>query len=156
MAQATKSQDQAVQPSAQAVPPAPPPQPIRVLRYSVRADRIVADIALSPACPRYTSPVLAKAITQDFPNLPQHACVNDCGKTFAAVINNTPIPHLLEHMVVDLQVRRSNTKQTFIGTSEWVCEGNARARVEVSFADDLVALAAFRDAIDMLNAALQT
>lgn len=131
-------------------------QPISVLRYSVRADRIVADIALSEECPHNTYYALSKKITQDFPNLPRHACVNERGKTFAAVMYDTPLPHLLEHMVVDLQVRRSDTTQTFTGTSEWVCEQNGRARVEVSFADDLVALAAFRDAIDVLNAALTT
>lgn len=130
-------------------------QLLKVLRYTVRNDRIVADVELAKTCPHNTSPALIARLRADYLHLPHHACVNDKGTTFGAVINDTPLPHLLEHMVVDLQVRASDGSQTFVGTSEWVCEKTGRARIEISFADDLVALAAFRDAVEALNVALE-
>lgn len=178
-------------PHTGALPTEVPPtetQPIRITRLHVRNDRVVADIALAPSAPRYTSPELVAHVLSAYPNLPKHSCVNERGTTFALVMNNTPVPHLLEHMVVDLQVRaaqqeraaqqgraaqmqqdRPETRQVraaqqkptpstslgiVTGTSEWVSEQNGRARIAVSFADDLVALAAFKEAVGFLNDAL--
>ena len=42
----------------------------------------------------------------------------------------------------------------FVGTSEWTDEAQGRARVEVNFTDDLVALRAFREATQFLNDAV--
>ena len=42
----------------------------------------------------------------------------------------------------------------FVGTTEWTDEAAGRARIEVSFLDDLVALRAFRDAIAFLGDAM--
>ena len=41
-----------------------------------------------------------------------------------------------------------------MGTTEWTDEHAGRARIQISFADDLVALRAIRDAVDFLNEAL--
>lgn len=127
---------------------------IRITRLHVYAARVVADVSLVNSVPHQTSCSLMARVLPEFPNLPKHACVNEHGRTFAAVMNATPVPHLLEHMVVDLQVRRSSTLETFVGTSEWVSEQDGQARIAVSFADDLVALAAFKEAVSFLNEAL--
>lgn len=139
--------------------------------------------------PRVTSASLMRRVLPAFPMLPQHACVNERGATFAAVMDCTPLPHLLEHLVVDLQVRSqiaqharvgttsrsvaptaSRTdayagsaaqaeptprERPIVGTSEWVDERAGLARIDVSFADDQVALRAFRDAVAFLNETLR-
>ncbi len=105
----------------------------------------------------------------------------------------TPLPHVLEHLVIDLQTHacvqrgkhgapEGESPETlgggeertpglacgmsadtpgkrllpgafaFVGTSEWLDEARGLACVEVNFADDLVALRAFRDAARFLNA----
>ena len=177
---------------------------VRIDRLVVKRDRVVCDLSLSSECPRTTTPAIAARAVAVLPTLPEHACVNERGDTFGDVIASTPVPHLVEHMVVDLQVRaeegdlpsagnarlggagslpgdcESNfsvideqakrtsgaqrseqlcgspkgtpprpsrrTPRTYVGTSEWIDEPSGRARVEVSFADDMVALRAFRDA----------
>lgn len=139
--------------------------------------------------PRVTSASLMRRVLPAFPMLPQHACVNERGTTFAAVMDCTPLPHLLEHLVVDLQVRSqivqharvgaalrsvaptaSRTdayagsaaqaepaprERPIVGTSEWADERAGLARIDVSFADDQVALRAFRDAVAFLNETLR-
>lgn len=129
--------------------------PLSIERLIVREDRIVCEVTVAPTAPRTTSPQLIARVRAEHPHLPLHACVNEEGDTFAAVMDHTSLPHLLEHLVIDLQAREAQTTcgghAVFVGTTEWLDEFAGRARVEVSFTDDLVALRAFRDAIAFLN-----
>lgn len=149
--------------------------PVRVERMEVRRGRLVCRVAFG-AAPRTTSPQLMSRVLAVVPTLTQHACVNERGTTFAAVMDCTPLPHLLEHLVVDLQVRAEsgqwNTlpgvapeappsmagatrERPIVGTSEWLDEPAGIARIDVSFADDLVALRAMRDSVAFLNELLR-
>lgn len=140
---------------APAVAPAPATPPIQIRAITVRTGRIVADIAIQDERCRRTTPKLAALAQGHFPDLPHHACVNDVGFTFGDVIEATPVPHLLEHVVISLQVReRAIGDPTFIGTTEWTDEAAGEARVEFGFQDDLVALRALDEATKFLNAAL--
>lgn len=133
------------------------PARLSVLRLTVRAGRIEADVEVSPPGARST-PELARAVLASFPRVGDHACVNGKGRRFSDVMEDTPLPHVLEHLVVELQVRafadREGAGRVFAGTSEWEDGRRRRARVQVSFADDLTALRAFRDATAFLNGAL--
>lgn len=131
---------------------------LSIERLTVRSDRVVCDVVVTPGAPRATSPAFIARVLKEFPTLPHHACVNDQGDTFAAVMERTSLPHLLEHLVIDLQVRAqpptlaiADPAPVFVGTTEWTDEFAGRARIEVSFTDDLVALRAFRDATSFLN-----
>lgn len=115
-------------------------------------------------------------VLAEVPTLARHACVNERGTVFAAVMDCTPLPHLLEHLVVDLQVRAESGQwftlpgaaaeappsmadatcdRPIVGTSEWLDEAAGIARIDVSFADDLVALRAMRDSVAFLNELLR-
>ncbi|WP_236643413.1 hypothetical protein, partial [Enterorhabdus sp. P55] len=138
-------------PSAPAVFPSPA---LLVLeRIAVRADRISVLVRLAPGAPRRTDAALAARVVAAFPDLPRHACVNDRGSTFSAVMNDTPLPHLLEHLVISLMLRDDATPAhaVHVGTTEWLNEAEGLARVEVTYTDDLVALRALRDATAFLN-----
>ncbi len=76
-------------------------------RLTVRPDRIVCDLRVSPSAPASTSPGLVRRVLADYPTLLDHACVNDEGDTFAAVADHTSLPHLVEHLVIDAQVRQA-------------------------------------------------
>ena len=149
--------------------------PIRVERMEVRRGHLVCRVAFS-AAPRVTSPQLMSRVLAVVPTLAQHACINERGTTFAAVMDCTPLPHLLEHLVVDLQVRAESgqwftlpgaaaetppsmagvtCERPIVGTSEWLDEAAGVARIDVSFADDLVALRAMRDSVAFLNELLR-
>ena len=124
----------------------------------VGAGRIGCDVALAAQAPRTTDPVLAARVCASFPNLPRHACVNGAGDTFGAVMEATSLPHLLEHLVTDLQTQAAppdaSPDTAYVGITRWTDENAGRAHIEVRFTDDLVALRAFRDAARFLNEAV--
>ncbi len=152
-------------------------QPVRITRLEVRRGHLTCTVAFAPAVPRFTSKALVSRVLPSFPALPRHACVNGSGRTFGDAIECTPMPHLLEHMVVDLQVREMAKGEAatadpaaapisspgapaapsaaanipIVGTSEWIDEAAGIARIDASFADDQIALRALRDAVRALN-----
>ncbi|NHM16346.1 hypothetical protein GMI69_06695 [Eggerthellaceae bacterium zg-887] len=83
------------------------PDALVIERLTVRPDRIVCDLLVSPSAPTTTSPGLVRRVLADYPTLLDHACVNDEGDTFAAVADHTSLPHLVEHLVIDAQVRQA-------------------------------------------------
>lgn len=152
---------------------------VRIVRLEVMRGHLTCIIELAAGAPRMTSNALVERILRDFPNLPRHACVNEHGRTFGDVMARTPMPHLIEHMIIDLQVREmasavpaapapaapaksapaapapaAPADVPLVGTSEWIDEAAGLARIDVSFADDQVALRALRDAVAALNDAL--
>lgn len=150
-----------------------PREAVRIERLTVRDGRIACDLAVLSGAPRESTPEIAARLARRFPTLALHACVNENGDTFGACMEATPLPHVFEHLVIDLQVRADEARaaaraadvralaapdgapaSAYVGTSEWVDEAAGLARVEVSFTDDLVALRAFRDAAAALNKAV--
>lgn len=126
--------------------------PVAVTGIRVRRDRMVLTVRLGPDVPRETTPELANALASAVPTLPAHACVNDRGSTFGAVIAATSLPHALEHLIIDAQVRASApASPTFVGTTTWLDREAGLARIEISYLDDIVALAAVKRALSILN-----
>ena len=131
--------------------------PIQVRTITVQTGRLVCDVVIPDERFRHTTPRLAAVLTQQYPELPEHACVNDKGTTFGSVIEHTSTAHLLEHLTISLQTRAAvGASDSFTGTSEWTSEEAGEARVQVSFRDDLEALRAFNEAVKILNVAVLT
>jgi len=111
---------------------------------------------LDPAY-RTTSPELIAQVLIQFPTIPFHTCRNEAGPTFSAVMENTSLPHLLEHLVIDIQTRAhaeredEATDPVFTGTTQWSVTMRDVAIVRVSFYDDLIALGAFKQALHFIN-----
>lgn len=127
-------------------------------RLTVLPDRIEALVRITDPRYRMTSQELIEQTLDHFPTLPYHACRNDAGTTFAAVMEHTSIPHLLEHLVIDIQTHdhaRTNSaardEVAFTGTTQWSADDPQVAIVRVSFLDDLVALGAFKEALHFIN-----
>ncbi len=131
-----------------------PMRPIGIEHVAVRPDRIVADVRVGDERYASTSPALVAAALRRFPHLLSHACVNGKGSTFAAVADDTSIVHLLEHMVIEEQVRIGGEGPVYVGKSVWIDRRRLRGRVEVSYVDDLVALRALKAAQEWLDAFL--
>jgi hypothetical protein len=131
--------------------------PIQVQSITVRTGRIAAEVVIGDERFHYTTPRIAAFAEGQFPDLPHHACVNDYGHTFGDCMEATSVPHLLEHVIISLQVReRAISDATFIGTTEWIDEQAGLARIEFGFQDDLVALRAFNEAVKFVNVAVLT
>lgn len=132
---------------------------VRVSRVVVKADRMVCDVRLSSACPRVSSRVLMSALLQAHPQLAEHACKNERGTTFGAVMNRTPLIHVLEHVAIDCMVQNESAKTTssdtlFVGNSRWLDPVQGLGRVELGFRDDIAALRALKTAVEQVNRAL--
>ena len=135
----------------------PESRPVRIREITVRTGRLVVDVAIPDERFRFTTPRLAAFAVGQYPDLVHHACVNDVGFTFGDVIESTSTAHLLEHVVISLQVReRAIGDPTFIGTTEWLDESTGLARIELGFQDDLIALDALQRGTDFVNLALET
>ncbi len=125
----------------------------------VRRDRIVADVVVLDERFAYTSSALITVLAPAYPNLLDHTCINGLGKTFGAVAADTFLPHLLEHMAIENQVNAElaaeggQSATSYVGKSFWTDRAAMRARVELNYSDDLVALAALRDAVRDVNQA---
>ena len=129
--------------------------PLRALRVRVRPDRV--EVLVAVAAKRYaqTDEMLAEECLRYAPTLGQHACRNEVGPLFAAVLKSTSTPHLLEHLVIDAQTRAAkDPNRVFTGTTQWSAEDNLLANVAFSYEDDLVALDALKHALEFLNGAL--
>lgn len=128
---------------------------LSIERITVGDGRIRCRVKLSAQTQRYTDPVLMATVLAFYPTLAQHACKNDHGPTFASVMDHTSLPHLLEHLVIDVQTAHAtDPSAAFVGFTQWLDESAGIACVEVSFTDDLDALQAFTLATRFLNNAM--
>ena len=131
--------------------------PIRLVSVAVKRGRLVCELVIPDERKRFSTPELASYVEINYPDIATHACVNESGRHFGAVMRYTSIAHLLEHIAIDEQVRDSeNDDALFVGTTEWVDEQAGRARIQLSFNDDLSALKAFNKALRFLNIAVIT
>lgn len=130
---------------------------IALERLRVLPDRIEAEVRVLDPAFRTTSPELIAQVLAQFPTIPYHACRNETGPTFSAVMESTSLPHLLEHLVIDIQTRAhaeregETTDSVFTGTTQWSAIMGDVAIVRVSFYDDLIALGAFKKALRFIN-----
>lgn len=129
--------------------------PLRALRVRVRPDRV--EVLIAVAAERYaqTDEALLGECLRYAPTLGRHACRNEVGPVFAAVMRSTSAPHLLEHLVIDAQTRAAkDPDRVFTGTTQWSAENELEAKVAFSYEDDLVALDALSRSLAFLNEAL--
>lgn len=126
---------------------------LRVERVAFERDRMAVLVRVPEGPAACLGPEGARALTEARPLLAQHSCLNAEGAPFGAILPHTSLPHVLEHVIIDLQAEGDDGAQplTFLGTTEWLNEREGLARVEVNFADDLKALAALKGALQLLN-----
>ena len=125
---------------------------IRVEHIRVEGDRVVFEVCVCDERLHRTTSAIAERACRLRPNLPRHACVNSVGSTFGSVMDNTSLPHLLEHVIIDMLVESSDDMAaTYVGTSRWTCERQGKARIQVSMDDDLAVLRAFKCALAFVN-----
>ena len=101
----------------------------------------------------YVSQDQAQRVLRILPNLQNHVCINGAGETFGDELLGTEQPHLLEHVIIELQGKALSSGARPMGHTSWLAElsetrpqGHALMRTSVAFANDLVALQATKDA----------
>lgn len=131
---------------------------ISIDRIIVDKGRMTALVSL-PVQDAYSTPERMRLVLAEYPRLQRHSCVNSKGPTFADVMNETSWAHVLEHLVIDLQVSAHQQAGDvrdpwFVGNTQWVDKASGKARVQVNFFDDFIAMRSFRDAVRFLNSVI--
>lgn len=129
---------------------------ISATKIVVQDGRLVCEVVIPDPARRYCMPRLASRVRTAFPDIVKHACVNGVSDKFVTVMDSTSVPHLLEHLMIDIQVHddRAEADASFVGATEWLDESAGTALVQVSFTDDFCALQALNKSLDFLNAEL--
>lgn len=129
--------------------------PLRALRVRVRPDRVEVEVAVAARRYAQTDPELITECLRRAPTLGWHACRNSVGPVFASVMKSTSTPHLLEHLIIDVQTRAAkDPDRVFTGTTQWSAGDGLIAQVAFSYEDDLVALDALNRSLAFLNGVL--
>lgn len=130
--------------------------PIAAERIVVEKGRLACTVIIRDSRYRYAWNELARFVSEHHPDLALHSCVNAHEQRFATIMAETSVPHLLEHVAIDVQAHHAQRGEAFVGSSEWTDEARGRALIQLSFVDDLEALQAFKEALAFLNDALIT
>ena len=129
--------------------------PLRVMEVVLHENRVVQLIVEMPDPDRYTTdkfPHLPRKLFQMFPHLEHHECDNVRGKTFRKECQATEIPHLLEHLIIELQ-GQALPHSGLSGETQWNWKVDPRGRfhVYVQYENELLVLAAIRLAEKIIN-----
>lgn len=136
---------------------------LSVERIAFERGRMVMLVRVSPSSACRLGPDRAARLLRARPLLARHACLNAEGAPFGAILARTSLPHVLEHLVIDFQAEADEhlrsaalgaadrSAATFVGTTEWLNEREGLARVAVNFTDDLIALAALKSALALME-----
>jgi len=97
-------------------------------------------------------PGLAERLESLLPGLARHSCENDRGRDFLQELRDTQIAHCVEHVAAELMAL-SGSPRTLKGETRWdfARDGAGVYRVHLEFDDDLVALAALSESIDIVK-----
>ena len=126
---------------------------VEILFYDINKVKLVVEM---PDPSRYTTdtaPHLPRSLFRLFPHLAQHKCHNDQGYSFHRESMATEIPHLLEHLIIELQTQ-AQRHEVLKGETQWNWRVDPRGtfHVHVEYENEQLVLAAIRLAERIINA----
>lgn len=124
-------------------------RPLAIERVEVGEGTVEALVRVTDPALRSTAniPGCADRLMALLPGLVRHSCDNDAGVDFTRELRDTELAHAFEHVAAELMAL-SGSPRTLRGETRWnfADDGAGVYRVTLSFDDDLVALAALREA----------
>jgi hypothetical protein len=129
---------------------------VKVLEICVQPDdrRIKLTVEMPDPDRFLTSqvPHLPHRLFRLFPTLARHKCENGLGLTFRQECRQTEIPHLFEHLIIELQ-SQAQPAEVLRGETEWnwTIDPRGRFHVQVDFENELLAIGAIRLAERLIN-----
>lgn len=99
------------------------------------------------------APHIPKHLFKLFPHLNHHKCENGRGYSFRRECQATEIPHLLEHLIIELQ-GQAQYHERLTGETQWnwTVDPRGRFHVYVQYENELLVVAAVRLAEKIINA----
>lgn len=130
--------------------------PLSVESVTVFADRLEALVRVSGPMRTSGYPGLAERALEQVPSLADHACDNPDRSSLAEELADTELPHLVEHLALDL-MRRAGVRGPLSGDTSWDFErdGAGVFRVQLDCADDTIALGSLKWAVSAVDALVE-
>ncbi len=123
-------------------------------RLEVGPERVEAVVHTSDPALTRTSAVsgIAEKALELLPGLARHTCENGSAHGMVAELADTEIPHLFEHIVVECMALAGSPRTLRAETSwDFARDGQHVYRVRFAYDNDLVALAAMRGALGIVD-----
>jgi len=97
-------------------------------------------------------PDLADKLSALLPGLARHSCENSEGLDFLRELRDTELPHCVEHVAAELMALSGSPRSLRAQTSwDFSIDGPGVYRIRLAFDDDLVAMAALRESIRVVE-----
>ena len=126
---------------------------VEILFYDAHKVKLVVEMPDPDRCTTDCSPHVPISLFKLFPHLSHHKCHNGNGYSFKREAMSTEIPHLLEHLIIELQARAQH-HEVLKGETQWNWRVDPRGtfHVHVEYQNEQLVLAAIRLAERMVNA----
>jgi hypothetical protein len=126
---------------------------VEILFYNSHRVKLVVEM---PDPNRYSTrhaPHIPGLLFKLFPQLARHRCENDNGYSFKRECQSTEIPHLFEHLIIELQ-GQAQTSSVLKGETQWNWRVDPKGRfhVYVDYENECLVLGAIRVAERVINA----
>lgn len=126
---------------------------VEILFYDRSRVKLVVEMSDPDRYSTEHAPHVPRLLFKLFPHLARHRCDNDNGLTFRKESRSTEIPHLFEHLIIELQGQVQKTR-ILKGETQWNWRIDPRGRfhVYVDYENEMLVLGAVRLAERIINA----
>lgn len=124
-----------------------------ILKVTVASDKLTARVLVNPGMPLMTSEDIEATARVYYlaPGIAKHLCLGDTGKEFQDCMGNTELPHLLEHVSVEIMNQTGLAGKVACGRTRLAPMETRVFEVELSCPDDALAIGALSSAVFMMN-----
>ena len=126
-----------------------------IVFYNTNRAKLVVEIPETEAYTTQEVPRIPRILFKLFPHMATQRCHNEAGYSFRREAQATEIPHLFEHLIIEIQDQvRRGMGVPFAGETQWNWTIDPRGRfyVTVDYDNEIVALASIRLAERVINA----
>lgn len=126
---------------------------VEILFYDANKVKLVVEMPDPDRCTTDCSPHIPRSLFNLFPHLAHHKCHNGNGYSFRREAMSTELPHLLEHLIIELQAQAKH-HEVLKGETQWNWRVDPRGtfHVHVEYENEQLVLAAVRLAERIVNA----
>jgi hypothetical protein len=126
---------------------------VEILFYNGNRVKLVVEMPDPNKYSTRHAPHIPRLLFKLFPHLARHRCENGNGYTFRRECQETEIPHLFEHLIIELQGQAQRVS-SLKGETQWNWRVDPRGRfhVYVDYDNEALVLGAIRVAERIINA----
>lgn len=124
-----------------------------ILKITVGAEKLCARVLVNPGMPLRTSEDIEATARVYYlaPAIAKHLCLGDTGREFQECMGDTELPHLLEHLSVEIMNETGLAGKVSCGRTRQVPGDERLFDVELSCPDDALTVGALSSAAFMME-----